>query len=100
MHAYKRHSFSAVGAVDKIHVNHRSATMGLTFGTGVHARLAADAPRRINVEFVAKHNQDLFNVGLVAHSGGCSAFRMRHAETLNSGILLRGSSVRCVSLLT
>ena len=35
--------------------------------------------------------------GSATHSGGPGAFSSRQAETLNSGILLRGSSVRCVS---
>ena len=69
-------------AVDEIHVDQRMASMCLTLRTGVHARLTADAARGIDEKPVLHHD---------------SAFRIRHADTLNSGILLRGSSVRCVN---
>src|SRR6185437_11497832 len=39
-------------------------------------------------------------VSVLAQSSARSAFLMRQADTLNSGILLRGSRVRCVNLLT
>ena len=64
--------------------------------------LAADAARRVDEELVAEHQQLRTGSGIgrrdfAAQSGGPAAFSMRQAETLNSGILLRGSSVRCVS---
>ena len=91
--------------VDEVKIDHRLAAMGFTFRTGFDARLAADAARRIDVEFVAVHQalpffgSDMFPFPLDvrAQSGGSSAFLSWHADTLNSGILLRGSSVRCVS---
>ena len=85
------------GPVQVIEIDHGDATMRLAFFASLQAGLAADAARRIDVELVTEHQRGAPFVA-AAHSGTRSALRIRHAETLNSGILLRGSSVRCVSL--
>src|SRR5260370_31486137 len=77
--------------------------MSLAFLAGFDTRLAADAARRIDVEFETVHqslpffDSDECSGEESAQSGGPSARRSWHADTLYSGILLRGSSVRCVS---
>src|SRR6516165_4184439 len=85
-------------AVDEIEIDHRLPSVRFALFAGVQAGLAADAARRVHVEFIAVHQAIPF-ASSVTHSGGPAAFRNWHADTLNSGILLRGSSVRCVSLL-
>src|SRR5882762_10476621 len=77
--------------------------MSLTFLAGCNARLAAEAARRNDVQFVTVHHElpflgsDECSGEESAQSGGPSASRRWHADTLYSGILLRGSSVRCVN---
>src|SRR5258708_10372377 len=77
--------------------------MSLTFLAGFDARLAADAARRIDVEFVTVHQalpflgSDECSGEESAQSVGPSASRRSHPDTLHSGILLRGSSVRRVN---
>ena len=66
-----------------------SPAMCIAFLAGFNAGLAADAARGVNVKLVAVH---------YAFTSAPDALRMRQADTLNSGILLRGSSVRCVSI--
>ena len=73
---------------------------------------AADAARRVDVELVAEHQtpfprgsrhlrgpSGFLHAEVSSRSAARDAFSMRQAETLYSGILLRGSSVRCVSRL-
>jgi hypothetical protein len=64
-------------AIDEIHVNHRMPAVCLAFRARIHASLAPNATRRIDEEAVIY-----------------SDLRILHADTLNSGILLRGSSDR------
>src|SRR4029077_9823998 len=77
--------------------------MSLAFLAGFDTRLASDAARRMDVEFVAVHqalpflSSDECSGEESALSGCLSASRSWHADTFYSGILLRGSSVRCVS---
>src|SRR4029453_1005580 len=95
--------------VDEVQVDHGLSAVRLALGAGVHAALAPDATRGVHVELVAVH-QETTRSGTrfgarwdapgtappAAHSGGPSALRRRQADTLYSGILLRGSRVRCV----
>src|SRR5262249_53426432 len=75
-------------AVDEVEVDHRYTAVGVALLARPQTRLAADTARRIDIEFHPEHQpRPPF------------AFAIRHAETLNSGILLRGSSVRCVNRL-
>src|SRR5260370_30695999 len=80
--------------------------MSLHSLAGFDPRLAADAARRIDVEFETVHqslpflSSDECSGEESAQSGGPSASRSWHADTLYSGILLRGSSVRCVNRFT
>src|SRR6266702_5649006 len=68
--------------INEVEIDHRHPAMGFTFRTGFDARLAADATRRIDVEFVIVHQalpllrSDLFPFPLEARaqSGGPSAF--------------------------
>src|SRR5258706_12460713 len=77
--------------------------MSLAFLAGFDARLASDAARRIDVEFVTVHQvlpflgSDGCSGEESAQSGGPSASRSWHADTLYSGILLRGWSGRCAT---
>ena len=82
-------------AVDEVEVDHRDAAMGVALLAGLEAGLAADAARRVDVEFACRTSARLG----CSPSGGPAAFSIRQADTLNSGILLRGSSVRCVRRL-
>src|SRR5258707_3783145 len=80
--------------------------MSLAFLAGFDTRLAADAARRIDVEFETVHqslpflSSDECSGEESAQSGGPSASRSWHADTLYSGILLRGSTVRCANRFT
>jgi hypothetical protein len=76
--------------------------MRFTFRASLHAGLAADAAGRIDVKLVSVHQAVLLAADVAApedeaHSGGATDFLIWQADTLNSGILLRGSSVRCVN---
>src|SRR5437764_11375686 len=77
-------------AVYKVKIDHRHAAVRVAFLTGLQAGLAADAARGIDVKLHAKHYE---------RSPGPGALSIRHADTLYSGILLRGSRVRCVNRL-
>ena len=94
-----------LGAIDEVEIDHGVAAMGVALFTGLHASLAADAARGVHVEFVAVHYLNapcgpiFTKCSATAQAGAVSALLRRHAETLNSGILLRGSSVRWVRRL-
>ena len=90
---------NALAALDEIEVNHRLSTMGFTFLTCLQTRTASDATRGIDIELVAEHYAPPLEAPLWAarSSGevsGLAASWILQAETLNSGILLRGSRVR------
>jgi hypothetical protein len=55
VHTDGRNRGDAGWTVEKIHMNHGVATMGFAFRAGVHAGLATNATRLIDVEFVTKH---------------------------------------------
>src|ERR1017187_8189985 len=73
----------ALLAVPEIEIDHGDAAMRVAFFAGLQARLAADAARRVDVEFHAEH---------YGRPPGAAALEIRQADTLYSGILLRGSS--------
>jgi hypothetical protein len=54
-HAHHGYCGDAVLTVEEIHSDHGMTTMRLTFRASVDAGLAADATRRIDVEFVTEH---------------------------------------------
>ena len=89
----------ALAAFNEIEVDHRLSAMGFTFLACLEARTASDAARRIDIELVAVHYAPPLEAPLWAarSSGevsGLAATWSLQAETLNSGILLRGSRVR------
>src|SRR4029079_17294538 len=101
MHADGGHGGRRLPAVQEVHVDHGHSAVRLALRAGRLAGAAADAARRVDVELVAEH-QKLRTGSATGFPGraapaGAAAFSRRQAETLNSGILLRGSSERWVS---
>lgn len=94
MHANCWNCGDGVCAIDEINLNHRIAAVRFAFTAGVLTSSATDAARRINEKSVFCHLTSPF---FIAQAGMVLLFSIRQAETLYSGILLRGSIVRCVS---
>ena len=68
------------------------------FARTTGSRCSATGPRRIRIRTLfASLGAAMLRVA-VGHDGA-DAFAIRQADTLNSGILLRGSRVRWVSML-
>ena len=93
--------------VDEVHVDHRTCRGGCrtprTRSRRPCSRCSARGRRRTRSRSQASGSAGAQAATTCsaarARRAAPAAFSMRHAETLNSGILLRGSSVRCVSRL-
>ena len=95
-----------VRAVDVLQVDHRVPLVRLALGTGVDARLAADAAVRVDEELHLGRTMGISVRRLTAavragrRTPAPSALRMRTAQTLYSGIFEIGSWAAIVTRLT
>src|SRR6516164_9844264 len=93
---------NALATFDEIEVDHRLSTVSLALLAGLQTGAASDAARRIDVKLVPEHYVPPCEAPLrcagrsSADVSGLALRLILQAETLNSGILLRGSSVRWV----
>ena len=55
MPAYVRGGADALFPLDKVEVDHRLSSVCIAFLAGLQAGAAANAARRIDIEFVAEH---------------------------------------------
>src|SRR5689334_18353629 len=99
VHATDGYRLHRPRAIDELEVDHRLALVGVAFGASLHARLATDASTRIDEELEVARNTHCCASRCPAYSGGPSALRTRHPQTLYCGILLMGSCAATVSRL-
>ena len=99
MHADLRSGLHAVGALNRLQVNHADAAMGVALGAGLHAGLASDAARVIDEESHLAHRMPPASISSCAiASVGASVLLTRTAQILNSGMFDTGSMARMVQL--